>query len=73
MLLISPSDFLKLMSVVKMFILLAKKLIYHQSNHNNRRKKTNEVISVEVLLNVCPEIPAIEEVRLKKRWLEFKN
>ena len=45
---------------------LAKKLIYHQSNHNNRRKKTNEVISVEVLLNVCPEIPAIEEVRLKK-------
>ena len=45
---------------------LAKKLIYHQSNKNNRRKKTNEVISVEVLLNVCPEIPAIEEVRLKK-------
>ena len=45
---------------------LAKKLVYHQSNHNNRRKKTNEVISVEALLNVCPKIPAIEEVRSKK-------
>jgi len=45
---------------------IAKKLIYHQSNKNNRRKKTNEIISVEVLLNVCPQIPPIEEVRLKK-------
>lgn len=45
---------------------LAKKLIYHQSNHNNRRKKTNEVISVEALLNVCSKVPPIEEVRLKK-------
>lgn len=45
---------------------LAKKLVYHQSNKNNRRKKTNEIISVEALLNVCPQIPPIEEVRLKK-------
>ena len=45
---------------------IAKKLIYHQSNKNNRRKKTNEIISVEALLNVCPQIPPIEEVRLKK-------
>ena len=47
------------MNVVKMFILL-------QRNKNNRRKKTNEIISVEALLNVCPQIPPIEEVRLKK-------
>lgn len=45
---------------------IAKKLIYHQSIHNNRKKKIHEVISVEVLLNVCPKIPSIEEVRLKK-------
>ena len=32
----------------------------------NRKKKIHEVISVEALLNVCPKIPAIEEVRLKK-------
>ena len=45
---------------------LAKKLVYHQSINNNRKKKIHEVISVEALLNVCPKIPAIEEVRLKK-------
>lgn len=45
---------------------LAKKLVYHQSINNNRKKKIHEVISVESLLNVCPKIPAIEEVRLKK-------
>ena len=31
-----------------------------------RKKKIHKVISVEALLNVCPKIPAIEEVRLKK-------
>ena len=45
---------------------LAKKLVYHQSINNNRKKKIHEVISVEALLKVCPKIPAIEEVRLKK-------
>ena len=45
---------------------LSKKLVYHQSINNNRKKKIHEVISVESLLNVCPKIPAIEEVRLKK-------
>lgn len=45
---------------------IAKKLVYHQSLNNNRKKKIHEVISVEALLNVCPKIPAIEEVRLKK-------
>ena len=45
---------------------LAKKLVYHQSINNNRKKRIHEVISVEALLNVCPKIPAIEEVRLKK-------
>lgn len=61
-----PLELFKIDERSKNVYSLAKKLIYHQSNHNNRRKKTNEVISVEVLLNVCPEIPAIEEVRLKK-------
>ena len=61
-----PLELFKIDERSKNVYSLAKKLVYHQSNKNNRRKKTNEIISVEALLNVCPKIPAIEEVRLKK-------
>lgn len=61
-----PLELFKIDERSKNVYSLAKKLVYHQSNKNNRRKKTNEIISVEALLNVCPQIPPIEEVRLKK-------
>ena len=61
-----PLELFKIDERSKNIYSIAKKLVYHQSNNNNRRKKTNEVISVEALLNVCSQIPPIEEVRLKK-------
>ena len=47
-----PLELFKIDERSKNVYSLAKKLVYHQSNKNNRRKKTNEIISVEALLNV---------------------
>lgn len=49
---------------------IGKKLLLHNSIDNNKRKGTANIIKVENLLEICPNIPTYEEVMAGNRHID---
>lgn len=49
---------------------IGKKLLLHNSIDNNKRKGTSNIIKVDNLLEICPNIPTYEEVMAGNRHID---
>ncbi|MEW4353761.1 hypothetical protein AB1I63_02515 [Streptococcus pneumoniae] len=66
-----PISLLKLDERNSNAYVIGRKLALHQSISNNIKKGTHKIISVESLLNIAPDIPNIETVRIGNgAWTE---